>query len=386
MTPAGQQPAVDRATLTTVVRVATGHPQLELGPWETRLLSTQGRRSVWRFVGVGRDGMAEQPWSLILKVIQAPEHATDHDSDMRDWAYWPRESLLYEAGVPQALAGRLRAPRCFGVMHPAPLLRWIWLEDLRDRYGGTWPRERYALAARHLGAFNAAYLVGRPLPTAPWLTGNGLRSRSASAIADLDRLREPALWEDALLHHVFPRPVLSDLERLAAERERFLAAAAQLPQTFCHLDAWHGNMAAMEDASGEDVTVLFDWALAGYGALGGEISNVVWTSLLEFKLDVNDVERLEAEVFEGYLQGLAQAGWQADLRQVRCAYLISSVLLFGLAPEAVDHALSEGEHATLEEQYGWPLERMVRQAAEVTYLLLRRADELRDLLGDLSLA
>lgn len=386
MPPAGQQSEVDRATLTTVVRVATGQPHLDLGPWQTTLLSSQGRRSVWRFTGVGRDGAAEQPWSLILKEVRAPERADAHDTDVRDWAYWPRESLLYEAGIPQALAGPLRAPRCFGTMRPATNLRWIWLEELQDRYGGTWPLERYALAAHHLGACNAAYLVGRPLPTAPWLTADGLRSRSASAIAGLDRLRTPALWEHPLLRQSFPRPVLGDLERLSAERERLLAAAARLPQTFCHLDAWHGNMAALVDASGDDVTVLFDWELAGYGALGVEISNLVWSSLLEFKLASSDVERLEAQVVAGYMQGLASAGWKADPRQVRCAYLISSVLLFGLVPEAVDHALSEDQHAALERHYGWPLERIVRQAAEVTYLLLGRADELRDLLSELSLA
>jgi hypothetical protein len=386
MTAAKQQSAVDRATLTTVVRVATEQPRLELGPWQTTLLSNQGRRSIWRFAGVGRDGMDEQPWSLILKEIRAPEQADAHDNDMRDWAYWPRESLLYEAGVPSSLAGPLRAPRCFGVMEPAPPLRWIWLEGIHDRYNRTWPLERYALAARHLGAFNGAYLVGKPLPTAPWLTDNGLRSRSAAALADFNRLRTPALWEHPLLRQSFSRPVLDDLERLAAERERLLAAAARLPQTFCHLDAWHGNMAAVAETSGDDVTVLFDWALAGYGALGGEISNLVWSSLLEFKLDINDAERLEAEVVVGYLRGLADVGWRGDPRQVRCAYLISSVLLFGLVPEAVDHALSEGQHLALEQHYGWPLKRMVRQAAEVTSLLLERADELRNLFNELSLA
>jgi hypothetical protein len=108
MTSEGQPPAVDRATLTTVVRVATGQPELEVGSWQTAMLSVQGRRSVWRFAGVGRNGVAEQPWSLILKVIRAPERAADHDGDVSDWAYWPRESLLYEAGVPQALVGQLR--------------------------------------------------------------------------------------------------------------------------------------------------------------------------------------------------------------------------------------------------------------------------------------
>ena len=111
-----------------------------------------------------------------------------------------------------------------------------------------------------------------------------------------------------------------------------------------------------------------------------EIANLVWTSLLEFKLDVGDAARLEAEVVDGYLRGLAEAGWRADPRVVRRGYLIGSVLVFGLAPEVPDHALNEEEHPALERQYGWPIDRLIAQAAEVTYLLLDRADELRALL------
>jgi Phosphotransferase enzyme family len=380
-----QLPTVDRATLLPLTQAATNCPNLQIDMWQTTLVSQQGRRRIVRFAGTGQEQGAPRAWSLILKVIQAPEGRDDHDEDMSDWAYWPRESLLYEIGIPQTLVGGLRAPRCFGVVHPAPNLRWIWLEDLHDRYGGTWPLERYALAASHLGAFNGAYLMGVGLPRAPWLSDNGLRSRSAHAIADLARLRDPTLWNHPLLRHGFPRPVYADLERLAGERERFLAVEARLPRTFCHLDAWHGNMAAVLDDTGADVTVLFDWALAGYGAPGAEISNIVWTSLLEFKLDMQEAERLEAAVMHSYLQGLADAGWHADSRLVRCAYLISSVLLFGLVPEAVDHGLNTDQHMTRERQYGWPIDQLVRQAAEVTYLLLRRAEELRSLLDSLSL-
>jgi hypothetical protein len=380
-----QPPTVDRATLLPLAQAVTGCPNLHIDTWQTTLVSQQGRRHIVRFTGTGQERGTPRAWSLILKVIQAPEGRDNHDEDMRDWAYWPRESLLYERGIPQTLVGALRAPRCFGVMHPAPNLRWIWLEDLHDRYGGTWPLERYALAATHLGTFNGAYLMGAPLPRAPWLTDNGLRSRSASAIADLARLRDPTLWNHPLLRHGFPRPVYAALERLAGERERFLAAETRLVRTFCHLDGWHGNMAAVTEANGADVTVLFDWALAGYGAPGAEISNIVWTSLLEFKLDIQEAERLEAAVFHSYLQGLATAGWHGDSRLVRCAYLISSVLLFGLLPEGVDHALQADQHTTLERQYGWPIEQLVKQAAEVTYLLLSRADELRRLLDSLSL-
>jgi hypothetical protein len=141
-------------------------------------------------------------------------------------------------------------------------------------------------------------------------------------------------------------------------------------------------MAALRDEKGSEVTVLFDWALAGYGAPGQEISRLVWAALLDFKVDVADAERLESMVFDSYLQGLADAGWQADPAQVRYAYLMSSVLIFTLEMEAVDHAFSE-DVAALENYYGWPQERLVTQNAQVTYLLLKRADTLRAILNSL---
>ncbi|MEZ4619197.1 MAG: phosphotransferase [Caldilineaceae bacterium] len=261
---------LDRTMLTGLTQAATDIPNFQLDKWQTTTLSVQGQRTVFRFAGVGQDGSTPRPWSLILKEIKAPERADAIDHQVDCAFYWPRESLLYAAGIPQSLPHRvhhkgLRAPRCFGVMEPTPDLRWIWLEDLRDRYAGQWPLQQYALAGYQLGLFNGSYLVDNPLPTAPWLTDNGLRSESANKVADLARLRNPAIWAHPLLRHAYPTPILADLEQLAADRERFLAGAATFPRTFCHLDAHAGNMAAVEEANGSAETVLFDWALAGYG-------------------------------------------------------------------------------------------------------------------------
>lgn len=132
-------------------------------------------------------------------------------------------------------------------------------------------------------------------------------------------------------------------------------------------------------------TVLFDWALAGYGAPGEEIGHLIWVALLEFKVDVQNVARLETEVFTHYLQGLEDSGWQPDPTRVRCAYLINSILLFGFALEAVDHASNEDAYEATEQLYGKPIDQLVIQAAQVTYLLIERIDELRSLLDTLSL-
>lgn len=378
-----QTPNIDRTSLEPLAQAASDCLNLQIATWQVTRLSQQGRRSIFRLSGTGTTNAGPRNWSLILKEIRAPEDADAHDTDVHDWSYWPREPLLYAAGIPQTLSGDLRAPHCYGVVQPQPAVQWIWLEDVQDAYDRVWPIERYALAARHLGAFNGAYLAGKPLPTAPYLVTTGLLTRSTSAVADFERLRDPGLWSDPRVQRAFPRPILDQLERLIADRERFLGVMERLPQTFCHFDAWHGNMAAVKDANGADTTVLFDWALACFGAVGQEIANMVWTALLEFKVDQADIVQLETSVFENYLEGLQAAGWQPDPQAIRCAYLITSVLMFGLTPEAQDHALNEDEHPALECAYGWPIERMIRQSADATYLLLERADQLRHLLGAL---
>jgi hypothetical protein len=141
-------------------------------------------------------------------------------------------------------------------------------------------------------------------------------------------------------------------------------------------------MAALRNEYGSEVTVLFDWALAGYGAPGEEISRLVWVALLDFKVDVADAERLESMIFARYLQGLADAGWQADPAQVRYAYLMNSVIIFTLEAvvQAVDHAFSEDVDG-LEAYYGWPQERLVEHDTQITYLLLKRTNELRAILN-----
>ncbi len=373
--------SVDQEVLAPLVRAATECPGLEIDGWQTTCLSVQDRRSVFRFAGIGHVGDSSRRWSMVLKVIRRPETADAPDADPAHWAYWPREWLMYAAGVPQGLEGGLRSPRCWGVMQPKPDVRWIWLEDLTEHLSRPWPLERYALAARHLGAFNGAYLAGRPLPTAAWLNAEGLRGRSADAAAELQRFRDPDLWTDPRLRRAFPRPVLHDLERLLADRPLLLAAMSGFPRTFCHLDTGYsanGNLAAVP-SGGADVTVLFDWALAGYGAPGQDIANLVWSSFVEFCLDIGDLPQLEAQVLDSYLQGLADSDIRLDPAHVRRAYLTGSVLMFGLIPEAVDHALNESEHAELERYYGWPIDRIVEQSAEVTYRLLERAEMLRAL-------
>jgi hypothetical protein len=304
-------------------------------------------------------------------------------SEQTQWAYWKREALVYRAGLLEDLPDGLAAPRCFGVVEYPREVLWIWLEEVVDTTGATWPLARYGLAARHLGGFNGAYLAGRPMPEYPWLSRDWLRSRTASVARGMPFLQCSSTWEHPLVRRAFPPSVVDRLLRLFAERETFLRALVRLPQTLCHLDAWHGNLFAGRAPTGREQTVAIDWAFVGPAAVGEEISLIVWASLQDFKVELADAARLEESVLENYLEGLHEAGWRGDPRLARLGSIINAALQWGIFPEHLSDVLHESRHAALEQSLGHPVEAIVERSAAVTSLLLERAAEARKWLGDL---
>ena len=101
---------------------------------------------------MARVGVAERPWSLVLKVL-GPAAGPDDPTHI---GYWKREMLLYSSRLLDDLPAGLRAPRCYGCDEPMDSVVWIWLERVREDRERAWPLARWALAARHLGRFNGA--------------------------------------------------------------------------------------------------------------------------------------------------------------------------------------------------------------------------------------
>lgn len=376
-------PALDRATLTPLVRQALGSATAEVIDWTiSPLHSSPGprpQRSVYRVAGTARDGGGARSWALALKVLRGPQPGSP-GHDPGHWAYWPREPLAYQSGLLDQLDGGLRAPRCFGVVTGPEDTIALWLEDLTPYGGEVWPVARYGLAARHVGLFHGATLARPPLPILSWLTPAGLRSRTEEFVARLPEVHDPATWAQPLVRRAFPDPVRDPLLRVGAEREMFLAALARLPQTLCHRDLWRGNLFAGRDAAGQAQTIAIDWALVGLGALGEDISLLVWVSLLEFLVPLREAARLEDAVYYGYLAGLEATGWRGDPRLVRFAYTANAALQWGLFPDALAAALDASDQTALEQFYGRPLPAILDTWGEIAYLVLDRAAEARELL------
>ena len=187
---------------------------------------------VFRVLGSARVGGVPRPWSVILKVLpRTPGSPTG-------WNYPAREALAYERGLLEDLPPGLGAPRCFGRAEQGGQHN-LWLEDLGSD-AIRWRLDDYGMAARSLGRFNGAYLTGRSLPVAGWLSRQWLRSwliEGAAAVRELPRFRR-----HPLVQRVYPPEVLDRLLRMWAHRQELLDALDRLPQVLGHNDAFRRNL------------------------------------------------------------------------------------------------------------------------------------------------
>ena len=376
-----QLAALVAGRLSEIVRVALGEPGAVLGAWEAVVLkggfgAVSLPRSLFLLQGGARVGETERPWSLVLKVL-VPTAGQDDPADI---TYWKREPLLHGSGLLDNLPTGLGAPRCYGCDEQADGSYWLWLEQVRADGDPTWSLERWALAARHMGQFNGAYLAGQPLPQASWLGGRRLRTvlerhvPLVAAIAAAPANPEVRQW--------WPQPVVDAILRLWAEREVFCAALERLPQTFCHGDAIRRNLFARHRADGTDETVAIDWEFAGFMAAGEEVGQTLSVAAAFYDVETGDLPALDEALFAGYLAGLQDAGWRGDQRLVRFAYTAHAALrnAFNAVGASVPDA---ARRAAAQQTYGRTWEELAGRRAEVRPFLLNWADEARRLLGAL---
>lgn len=192
--------------------------------------------------------------------------------------------------------------------------------------------------------------------------------------------------DDTLSHpyvrRLFPNDVLSGYRQLWTMRKQLLTRLTQLPQTFCHLDAFPNNLFIRPILSGEQEYVAIDWAYAGIDAIGAELTPLVFArvTLLD-RIDLT-AARANADVaFDGYLAGLAAVGRRGDATEVRIGYLATALLRFGvgMVPVSINVVTDPRIHKWAEQVYGYPIEEMIAYWVEVARWRLELMEELMTL-------
>jgi hypothetical protein len=368
---------LDRSALTPLVRRAIQSPTVEVSDWSVYPIHSGDGEGlgVYRLVGTGEDRGQPLRWSLILKAFGAPAEGGEEG----DWNYWKREAMAYCSGLLDDLPGGIAAPRCLGVEELTDGFVRLWLEDVAPEHDEPWSPDRYALAGRHLGRFNGAYLVERSVPDAPWLSTNWLRGWVAANEAAIDHLKR--VLDHPLVRQVYPEGVATSLLRLWAEREMFLEQLDHLPHTLCHLDAFRRNLLDRRLSDGSYQTLALDWAFVGKGALGEELGPLIQASIDFFEAEGIDAQELEQAAFQGYLDGLTDAGWRADARVVRFGYAVSAALRYGVGTVrlVLPILLDERLHARVEQLLGRPMEEVLKKWAEESRYIVTLTDEAHQL-------
>ena len=306
-----------------------------------------------------------------LKIISRPEEGCLEPVEL---CYWKRELLAYQSGLLSALPAGLRAPRCLGVSEHADDA-WIWLEHVQETGPSTWTLAEFQRAARSLGRFSGAYLVGTAVPAVPYLCPSIFRA----ILGDdewwakfINPQSADNAWQRPIVQQAFPEPLRSRILRLWADKWAFISANERLPQVFCHNDAHRRNLFH----SGDEL-VAIDWAFCGPGGVGNDLGELIGTSLTHFVLEPADAEDLESVVVQAYIVGLREAGWTGDEQMAKLGYTISLALWWGATLPCAAAIQLDVSESSIKAKFGRPVKAVLQGWTRLSEFFLDRADQAR---------
>jgi hypothetical protein len=373
--------AIDPGVIQEVARQSLGLPEFRLVVWyvtpllHEKVIETTG--GLFRFYGTGSDGSQTRAWSTVLKIVNQPEDECQQQEAM---CYWRREMLAYQTGLLANLPPAVHAPTCFGVSEHTQG-GWIWLENIQETAASPWTMDQYAYAARKLGQFQGAYLVGKPLPNHSWLCASLFRGFYADSdwwAGFINPASANNAWMRPLVQSVYSDQLQARVLQIWADKWQLIAANERLPQVFCHNDAHRRNLMLRENASGQQDLVAIDWSFCGPGALGNDLGELVGTTLSYFAVAPENAAQLEAAALQGYLSGLRDAGWSGEERLARLGYLLSLALYWGgTLPCEVAMAQPGEAKVNVEAKYGRALPSLLPGWTMLAEFALDRADEAR---------
>lgn len=367
---------IDARTLSPVVALLLGSTDVRVVTFVAEPITYKSSNPVSvalvRFRGTAEVAGDVRPWSVVLKATADPgdvpfgRFRLDETARalLRDVGRWDREALFYESDLTDGFEGDLVAPRCFRVDR-APGRAWLWLDDVEEDMP-RWDAWRYALAARHLGAFNARWLGSdRALPE--WVSRDPIVSWTEAMGSTLPGfLANDAIWSDPTVRAELPGDAREELGRLWARRASLYAILRSLPHGFAHLDAFRGNLLSRRRGD-RPQTVAIDWSFAGLAPVGAEVSQLVCASVF-YQGEPLDPWLLDGETFAAYVEGLREGGCAVGTELVRRGCLAATVVRWSFVVLPLALAADPDLRASVEARSGTPYrEHMARLGQKIRY-------------------
>jgi len=258
----------------------------------------------------------------------SPDHWQASD-DPHHWNFWRREADAYTSDALRASLDGTGLEIPAATVEPDDDGITMWIDFVPGVPGTAFELADYEALARGLGRWQAQ----GPIEQA-WTSKGFLRAYSGSKPARYELLDDDSAWNQPIVRDSWPGLLRDGWRRLVANRERLLAIMEALPRTRCHLDVWAANTSRRLDGR----TALFDWSFTGDGTFGEDIGNLVPDGVFDLFWSAGRIGELDEAVFAAYVDGLRQAGWDGDHREVRLGMTAACVKYAWLLPQMLEEA------------------------------------------------
>jgi len=259
-----------------------------------------------------------KPWCVILKIIK-PD--TAEKDNVAHHNYWRREAFVFESGILRGFPDSVRAAEHYLVEEQPDGTVWLWMEFVEGEYAHT--VEQFAYIARQLGRFNGAYLTGlHPLPNQEWICRAWLKSWTTAS-----RMYAPNMEEYASrISAEEDRNIWAWYQEILRNLEAAIDSLQQLPRVLAHQDLSQMNMLLVQQEANDNRLVLIDWQFMSLSGIGEDLGKLFGVNLSLGIIPPDQYIRLQTSVYDAYLEGLREAGWQGNAELARYGFCLSMAL------------------------------------------------------------
>jgi hypothetical protein len=243
---------------------------------------------------------------------------------------WRFELDMHECGIGEILPAGMRTPVLYRARPVDADHVALWWEYV-DQRPGPWQLADYRRAARLLGALAARRRAGadanRRLPELcrRMPPGGALRYFAGGKVEQgcLPALQAASTWRHPVLaaarREAADPGLPADLAALGARLPAILDRLDRLPQCYAHGDASPQNL--LIPAGRPDELVVIDWGFGSLLPVGFDLGQLLVGLASAGQTPLADLPEIDAVIFEGYLGGLRDEGYDADPADVRAGYL-----------------------------------------------------------------
>ena len=256
-------------------------------------------------------------WSIVVKVMDVEAEAQFEGAE-GSFASQTREIDAYNSGFFDQVNGGLKPASCHGITQTGNVTM-LWLEDLSDSVPHPWGKNEFLTSARNAGFFNGSWPESRA-PDGAWFDRNFVTNRP-NFFTGSEWLNSISAPENKLLvDELGERSGVAAINEMPVEFAEVAESTLGLPRVVSHNDLHSRNAFFRHDKHGP-VTYVFDWASVGLGPVGIDGGTLAGGGLIWTEKEARLLADIEGQMFNEYLGGLAESGYDYKRDEVRLGYL-----------------------------------------------------------------